>query len=255
MSYSSMMITNKEFFQQACRWKDCASTKTAAEWWAAFQEVIIREIFYNGSCRVPGLGKFIAEERKSSYVKQKDANGKEINYFVPARTVPVFTPEDDFINDINMQGVTKAYRKRLRNKGLIQRDFERELRAEALNATAAVEEMAELRKAKSKEDLQKLLESKRVKNQAAIERNEGRKHAKVPVIQMDLDGNEIASFDSIRQAEAMTGIDKTHISCACSGLYGRKTAGGYKWRYANKEEREELENDELNESEACDTES
>lgn len=254
MSYQSMMTTNKEFFQQACRWKDSTSIKTAAEWWVAFQEVIIRELFYNGNCRVPGLGKFIVEERKSSYVKQKDANGKEISYFVPARIVPIFAPEDDFINDINMQGVTKAYRKRLKNKGLIQRDFERELRAEALNATAAVEEMAELRKNKSKEDFQNLLESKRVKNQAAIERNEGRNRSRVPVIQMDLDGNEIASFDSIRQAEGMTGIDKTHISCACSGLYGRKTAGGYRWRYASKEEREELENDKLNESETRDTE-
>lgn len=251
MNFQAMMTTNKEFFQQACRWKDSSSIQTAAQWWAAFQEVIIRELFYNGACRIPGLGRFTVEEYKSSYTKQKDANGKIVTYYVPARIKPVFTPEDDFINDINMQGVTRTYRKRLKNKKLIQRDFERELRAEALNVDATLEEVMEARRKKAKDNFQKILQSKREKNAAAIERNKGKSRASVPVIQMDLDGNEIARFQSMTQAMEATGIDKTHISCACSGLYGRKTAAGYRWRYADDEEKEEMENDEFDESEAC----
>lgn len=42
-NFHGMMTTNKEFFKQACRWKDSTSIYTAAEWWSAFQEVIIRE--------------------------------------------------------------------------------------------------------------------------------------------------------------------------------------------------------------------
>lgn len=252
MNFQSMMMTNKEFFTQACRWKDSSSVRTAAEWWAAFQEVIIREIFYNGVCRVPGLGKFIIQEFESSYKKSMNAKGKTVTYYVPARIKPVFIPEDDFINDINMSGVTKSYRKRLKNKKLIQRDFERELRAEALNVDATLEEMMIARRKKSKENFQKLLQSKREKKEEAVKRNGMRVNGSVPVIQMDLDGNEIARFPSIREAERQTGIDKTHISCACSGLYGRKTAKGYKWKYAAKEE---SESDKSNEGETCNAKS
>ena len=47
-----------------------------------------------------------------------------------------------------------------------------------------------------------------------------------PVIQMDLDGNEIARFPSISEAKRNTGI--TTIDKAVSGK--QPTAGGYKWK-------------------------
>lgn len=71
-NFRGMMTTNKEFFKQACRWKDTTSIQTAAEWWSAFQEVIIREVFYNGCCRVPGIGTFTIKEEESHYIKQQD---------------------------------------------------------------------------------------------------------------------------------------------------------------------------------------
>lgn len=255
MEFRAMMITNKEFFQQACRWKDSTSVQTAASWWAAFQEVIVRELFYNGTCRVPGLGRFGIEEHEGCYQKQKDEKGREVTYFVPPRVVPIFVPEDDFINDINMQGVTKAYRKRLRAGELTQRDLEREIRADSMASNAAIKDIIEQRKEQSKENFQELLAKKRKAREESNARWVEHWSAAKPVVQMDLDGNYIAIYPSITKAMKETGIDKTHISCACSGLYGRKTAGGYKWRYADKEEKEEIGNDELNESEACDTES
>lgn len=53
------------------------------------------------------------------------------------------------------------------------------------------------------------------------------------VIQFDpLDTNKIiGTFDSIKEASIKVKIDNTSIIHCCSGKY--KTAGGYKWKYAN----------------------
>ena len=49
------------------------------------------------------------------------------------------------------------------------------------------------------------------------------------VVQMDLDGNVIATFESARHAEKCTHIHCASIYNACVGKV--KTAGGYRWRY------------------------
>lgn len=50
------------------------------------------------------------------------------------------------------------------------------------------------------------------------------------VIEMlDLQENFIKAFPSLTEASNMTGINKTSISCACSGK--QKTAGNLIWRY------------------------
>lgn len=237
-NFRSMMVTNKEFFKQACRWKDSSSIQTAAEWWSAFQEVIIREIFYNGCCRVPGLGTFTVIEEPSYYQKQKMPNGKTMTYLVQGRIRPDFTPEDDFINDINMQGVTKKYRRRLKEGALTERDFARQVRADSLAASACVDEMIEQRRDSAKKEFQKLLDAKRKSKAASNARTEGQTTVAQPVVQMDLDGNEIAVFESMTKAEEVTGVGKIYISNCCSPFRRQKTAGGYKWKYAEKEEKE-----------------
>lgn len=232
---NAMMITNKEFFKQACRWKDCKSTQTAAEWWSAFQEVIIREIFYNGKCRMPGLGTFTVRQEEGCVQTQRMKNGKIVSYKVPPRVYPLFAPEDDFINDINMQGVTKTYRKRLKAGELKARDYERELRAETVNMIDIVDDMVEQRREKARAELQDLLKIKRQKKIKSNERSECSGTTAQPVIQMDLDGNFIARFNSMTKAEEATGINKIYISNCCDPLRGQKTAGGYKWKYADKQ--------------------
>ena len=101
--------------------------------------------------------------------------------------------------------------------------------------------MVEQRREKAQQEFQELMTQKRLKKLEANKRNEGKTNCAVPVIQMDLDGNEIARFESMKEATRITGIDATHISCACSGLYGRKTANGYRWKYAEIEEEKEDE--------------
>lgn len=242
-NFHGMMTTNKEFFKQACRWKDSTSIQTAAEWWSAFQEVIIREVFYNGCCRVPGLGTFTIKEEESHYTKQRMPNGKEVTYLVPGRIIPIFTPEDDFINDVNMQGVTKKYRKRLKQGALTERDYTRQVRADSLAASACVDEMVEQRREKAQQEFQKLLKTKRELKEQANEATKDRTNAARAVVQMDLEGKVIAIYPSMTKAEEATGINKIYISNCCDPLRRQKTAGGYKWKYA---ERQEIEKENVN---------
>ena len=75
--------------------------------------------------------------------------------------MPYFIPEDDFINDINCVGVTKKYRKRLKEGALTERDYEREARANAMDSVSA---MYEDRTEQAQEDFQQTLKQKRIDN-------------------------------------------------------------------------------------------
>lgn len=152
-------LTEKEFYKQACRWADSINIQTAAKWWAAFNEVIVREIFFNASVKMPKIGTFGTRIVGEQIQKQKDPKtGKDVIYQVPERIVPVFYPDDDFINDCNNQGVTKAYRKRLKKGQLTQRDYERQIRAESM---AVVGALSEEKIEKAKAEFEKMLKAKK----------------------------------------------------------------------------------------------
>lgn len=52
------------------------------------------------------------------------------------------------------------------------------------------------------------------------------------VLQLDLNGNTIKQFDTIKEASSETGANHAHISQCCKNQYGRRTCGGYKWQYS-----------------------
>lgn len=54
-----------------------------------------------------------------------------------------------------------------------------------------------------------------------------------PVIQVDLEGNEIARFDSAAHAARVLGFDKSGINHCCRGT--AKTHHGFMWKYAGRE--------------------
>ena len=56
----------------------------------------------------------------------------------------------------------------------------------------------------------------------------------IPVNQYTLDGEFVAKYESIKFAEAATGVDNSHITRCCRGKLNQ--AGGYVWKYANKYE-------------------
>lgn len=53
-----------------------------------------------------------------------------------------------------------------------------------------------------------------------------------PVESIDTDG-VVVRYESIGKAERVTGVDRSSISRCCDGKPYYKTAGGYKWRYAD----------------------
>jgi len=50
------------------------------------------------------------------------------------------------------------------------------------------------------------------------------------VLQLDLDGNLIASYFSIKKASELTGVNISSIGMCCKKQ--RNTGGGYIWKYA-----------------------
>lgn len=160
-------LTDKEFFIQACRWADAKNIKTASAWWDAFVEVIVREMFYTGACKLPNLGVLSCRQIAESLQVQKGPNGEEMVYRVPERYVPsIFVPDDGFINDVNMQGITKAYRRRLKAGQLTQRDWERQMRADALNVEGA---LSKPQIEKAQEEFKELLKEKKKKTKGKVE--------------------------------------------------------------------------------------
>ena len=169
MGWGNITLTDKEFFTQMARFADVNNLQTVQKYWYAACEVIIRELFYNGTCRVPGLGTFSTRKVGEQVQIQKGPGGKEVIYRVPEREVPIFTPHDDMINDINMQGVTKAYRRRLRAGTLTQRDYERQVRAEALGVVGS---LSEERINASKDKFKEMLNEKKRKIKGKVDLTE-----------------------------------------------------------------------------------
>lgn len=159
-------LTKNEFLKQVCRWADSSSTQTAAKWLDAIYEVIVRELYYNGSCRVPELGTFGLEHLDEYYQTQEDKSGKKNIYRVPERDIPTFVPNDEFINDVNMQGVTKKFRKRMKAGKVTRQDYLRQLRAESVDAFGSLQEQ---RVEQAKENFQKLLKEKRKNTKGKVE--------------------------------------------------------------------------------------
>lgn len=54
----------------------------------------------------------------------------------------------------------------------------------------------------------------------------------VRVAQLDLNGNRIAEYPSMKEAKRITGVSNSHICNVCHGH--RRMAGGYKWMIINK---------------------
>lgn len=50
------------------------------------------------------------------------------------------------------------------------------------------------------------------------------------VVQMDMDGNEIARFRSVREAERVVGVAHSYLSACMLGKYD--SAKGFKWKYS-----------------------
>ena len=69
-----------------------------------------------------------------------------------------------------------------------------------------------------------------VSNLEWMSRGDNKRYSANKSVQMfDKQGNILATFPSLMEAELVTGIDHSNISACCNGKY--KSAGGYVWRY------------------------
>ena len=105
-----------ELYRLVARELDCTA-QTARKYVDAIVEVIAKEVYLSGTCRVPNLGIFDAQHIDEKIQKQVH-DGEVFEYIMPEHVKPIFTPCDTFINDCNMKGVTKLYRRRAKNKQL-----------------------------------------------------------------------------------------------------------------------------------------
>ena len=119
-----------ELYRLVARELDCTA-QTARKYVDAIVEVIAKEVYLSGTCRVPNLGIFDAQHIDEKIQKQVH-DGEVFEYIMPEHVKPIFTPCDTFINDCNMKGVTKLYRRRAKNKQLTVRDLQRIAKAEAI---------------------------------------------------------------------------------------------------------------------------
>ena len=119
-----------ELSRLVARELDCTA-QTARKYVDAIVEVIAKEVYLSGTCRVPNLGTFDAQHIDEKIQKQVH-DGELFEYRMPEHVKPIFTPCDTFSNDCNMKGVTKLYRRRAKNKQLTVRDLQRIAKAEAI---------------------------------------------------------------------------------------------------------------------------
>lgn len=54
-----------------------------------------------------------------------------------------------------------------------------------------------------------------------------------PVFQLSMNGDLICTYKSVTEAAEKVGTSTNRISGCCQGKRGYKTAGGYRWRYAD----------------------
>lgn len=119
---------SQEFYHLIARLLD-NKPNTVQRYWRGVFEVIVRELYTTGVVYLPQIGYLTLKEYPRQVQKQVTADGEVHYYEVPARDRPIFTPDDEFIDDINMEGVTKSYRKRQQLGKPTLRDQERERRA------------------------------------------------------------------------------------------------------------------------------
>lgn len=152
----------REFYRIAAKLANRKTETEARKWWKAFFEEIVRELYVNGVVYLPLIGYFKLDYQKQIVRRKIDENGLPYWEEVPERDMPTFVPEDDFINDVNMKGVTKNYRYRCKHNQRTLRDRERYKRLQELTgdyeeSTTRYEQLQE----QYKDDFDRLMARKR----------------------------------------------------------------------------------------------
>lgn len=160
----------EEFFNLCARMGNISSIQVKRQW-KIFLEVIIRELYTSGMVRLPYMGYLTLSHHGKKMEKIVDKDGVVSWFNIPERDTPIYKPDDDFINDINMIGVTKSYQNRMRMGELTPRDKERERRAKELLGTHyhVNKDKIAIDIAESTDEFNLLLQAKRQKYEDKLE--------------------------------------------------------------------------------------
>ena len=135
MSSKDTVLTKTQYEEESTPvfklWARLANTRPSVvqKYYESWYETIVRELYTGGSVYLPKMGWIFLKEYTSGAQKQIQPDGTYKYYEVEPRDIPAFRPENDFINDINMKGVTQSWRWRQKHGKPTWRDKERERRA------------------------------------------------------------------------------------------------------------------------------
>ena len=146
-------MTDNEFYKAVAVWANIKDPKTAKRYIDSIAEIIIRQIYYDGECKFPRIGTFKLKTVKgSTQVAMED--GEQVIYNIPEHYIPVFTPCDSFVDDVNETVVSKGGRKRMKQNKLSEADKKRIARQ---IAREKVDNMTEEKRRQAENDITEMI--------------------------------------------------------------------------------------------------
>ena len=113
---------NQEFYAYAGGLLN-VSPQTAKKYWMGFVDTIIHILHFDGKCQMPSVGTFTLEELPERRVMAKNEQGELVEQINPAWFKILYKYNEDFLNNVNGRGVTKKYRRRVRERKLTPNDL------------------------------------------------------------------------------------------------------------------------------------
>ena len=113
---------NQEFYEYAGGLLN-VSSQTAKKYWMGFVDTIIHILHFDGKCQMPSVGTFTLEELPERRVMAKNERGELVEQINPAWFKILYKYNEDFLNNVNGRGVTKKYRRRVRERKLTPNDL------------------------------------------------------------------------------------------------------------------------------------
>lgn len=113
---------NKDFYEYAANLLE-SKPDTVKKYWLACVDTIIHMLHFDGRCQMPGVGRFDLKEIPEWNGIAKNDAGELVERTNPAWFKILYTVNEDFLNNVNGRGVTKRYRKRVRERKLTKNDL------------------------------------------------------------------------------------------------------------------------------------
>lgn len=113
---------NKDFYEYAANLLE-TKPDTVKKYWLACVDTIIHMLHFDGRCQMPGVGRFDLKEIPEWNGIAKNDAGELVERTNPAWFKIIYTVNEDFLNNVNGRGVTRKYRKRVRERKLTKNDL------------------------------------------------------------------------------------------------------------------------------------